>query len=201
MADKFKACLIEGCNKNAHSRAQGARGWCRMHYSRWRAHGDPKGGRAYHFDAMAFMLKTVANPPNECVIWPYGIQGNGYGRVVYKGKVLGAHRLAWELYNKRKLRPGMLACHKPIECHNRSCMNPLHIREASRKENCEDMVLDGTRLLGEDTASAKLSASDVVRIRQLANHKSQTEIAKIFGVSVSNISRILSGQTWKHVGA
>lgn len=43
MATKFKSCSVEGCNGNSHSSAKGARGWCGMHYQRWKIHGDPLG--------------------------------------------------------------------------------------------------------------------------------------------------------------
>lgn len=40
MARAFKACSIDGCNRDAHA-AGGARGWCPKHYRRWRLNGDP----------------------------------------------------------------------------------------------------------------------------------------------------------------
>lgn len=33
---KSPTCTVDGCEQNAH-----ARGWCDMHYARWKRHGDP----------------------------------------------------------------------------------------------------------------------------------------------------------------
>lgn len=35
----FRECAVSGCDRNAHWKSKGARGWCLMHYKRWRAHG------------------------------------------------------------------------------------------------------------------------------------------------------------------
>jgi hypothetical protein len=40
VAERFKACLIEGCNNNAAKPGAG-RGWCTKHYQRWQSNGDP----------------------------------------------------------------------------------------------------------------------------------------------------------------
>lgn len=40
MAERFKACLVDGCNGNAAKPGSG-RGWCTKHYQRWQKHGDP----------------------------------------------------------------------------------------------------------------------------------------------------------------
>ena len=48
--------------------------------------------------------------------------------------------------------------------------------------------------------SAKLTADDVREIKSLTwNGQSQTEIAKVFGVTQSNINRIVHGFTWPEV--
>ena len=37
----MKQCTVDGCDKTAR-----ARGWCSMHYERWRKHGDPGSSKA-----------------------------------------------------------------------------------------------------------------------------------------------------------
>lgn len=44
MADDHKPCFVDGCNKNAHWRAKGAKGMCHAHYKRTLRHGSPTGG-------------------------------------------------------------------------------------------------------------------------------------------------------------
>lgn len=55
MAATFKACSLDGCNGNAATVAQGALGYCRAHYSRFRRYGDPLAGRA-----------APGSPPKPC---------------------------------------------------------------------------------------------------------------------------------------
>ena len=44
MADRFKACLADGCNKNAGKPGSG-RGFCAAHYRKLRRYGDPLAGK------------------------------------------------------------------------------------------------------------------------------------------------------------
>jgi len=60
---KQPICSIEGCGK-PHS----AKGYCRNHYRRWKAHGDPFGGRIY-----AQKEKTI------CIIPGCGMPSKGRG--------------------------------------------------------------------------------------------------------------------------
>lgn len=54
---------------------------------------------------------------------------------------------------------------------------------------------------GSGNGRAKLTKNDVIKIKQMLSMKehTQTEIAKIFGVDISIISKIKSGKLWKHV--
>lgn len=53
---------------------------------------------------------------------------------------------------------------------------------------------------GEKNGSAKLSNSDVIKIKELiASGKSLPYISRLFGVSKSAISKIKTGRTWSHI--
>lgn len=54
MADSSKTCSVEGCEKSVQ-----ARGWCSMHYARWRISGDP--GPAATFRPRATGLCSVSS--------------------------------------------------------------------------------------------------------------------------------------------
>lgn len=68
------------------------------------------------------------------------------------------------------------------------------------KENQHQRLVDGTATIGEKAFGAKLTADDVREIRRLhgqgLNHPT---LAKRFGVTYQNISRIVKGKQWKHV--
>ena len=57
------------------------------------------------------------------------------------------------------------------------------------------------KMNGEKNPKAKLTEEEVKEIKRLRREKnlSQSELAKIFGVTGCNISYILSGKTWGHV--
>lgn len=58
----------------------------------------------------------------------------GYGFFYYRNKTGGAHRFAFEIANGA-IPDGMEIDHT---CHNRSCVNPAHLRLATTKQNAEN---------------------------------------------------------------
>lgn len=146
---------------------------------------------------ISFLKRVVQSPPKRCVEWPFGVDRLGYGRVLWNGRQMPAHRASWELYHNRKMSPGMDACHAPRICHSRSCVNPLHIREDTRTSNMKDTIADGTVLRGAKNAQAKLSEVEAVAI--LSDHRPRREIAASFGVSVETVRSIKTGRRWAHL--
>jgi hypothetical protein len=67
------------------------------------------------------------------------------------------------------------------------------------KENGEDRVAHGMQARHEQHGMAKLSKEDVSEIRVLLKTKKQSEIARVFGVNPSVISRIKTGNAWAGV--
>ena len=156
-------------------------------------HGDPlylSKDRTPRGELMKFSRETVANPPKECVVWPYG-HSMGYGKVMFEKRVQQAHRVALILHsgkNPRKLH----ACHGP--CHNRLCINPLHLSWQTQLENSNDMLRDGTRLLGEQIHFAKLTEHQVRAIRN--DPRRHRIIAEDHGITENYVSSVKSGRDW-----
>jgi hypothetical protein len=57
------------------------------------------------------------------------------------------------------------------------------------------------RLRGEHHPQSKLKNDDIVQIRTLweVGHRNIKVIARNFGVSTTNIKKIVKGSTWKHL--
>lgn len=57
------------------------------------------------------------------------------------------------------------------------------------------------RRYGEQHPHSKLSNKDVTQIRELweIGHRNIRVMARNFGVSASNIRKIVDGKTWKHL--
>lgn len=135
--------------------------------------------------------------PNGCVLWTANTIPDGYGRLVIDRKSLLAHRVAWELANDRPVPPGMCVCHR---CDVPACINPDHLFLGTHADNMADMALKKRQPRiprGERHKASKLTDAIVRLIR--ADGRSQQAIADEYGVSQSNISRVLLGHTWRHV--
>lgn len=92
---------------------------------------------------------------------------------------------------------GMEACHNDGDRENNAVTN---LRWDTRKNNHADKVRHGTQLVGADHHSAKLDDRQVGLIKTLIAGGCQlTKIAGMFGVSVSTVSCIKVGKTWKHI--
>lgn len=122
-------CSIEGCAKPVKHR-----GWCGMHYQRWQRHGDPYAKTIARYGSFAdSFTANVSGGPDEngCILWTGATTAAGYGRVQARGDSAYAHRYAWEQAN-RALSSDELVDHI---CHNTRCVNPEHLRLATKAEN------------------------------------------------------------------
>lgn len=122
-----KSCSIEDCEKPTL-----ARSWCSTHYQRWREHGDPLGGgERYATPEEAFLARTEPLLWSGCVVWTGALDGSGYGRLQVNGRMVSAHRYAWER-ERGPIPDGMYVDHI---CYVRSCVNTEHLRLATPQEN------------------------------------------------------------------
>ena len=136
------------------------------------------------YDELRDMIDTDTD---ECIIWPYGRNGKGYGKLEVAGKTRNAHRLALELAKGVPPHPSMQACHGP--CRNRACINPKHLSWQTSQQNSLDKHRDGTMVAN----GAKLSPEQVseVRERYAAGGVSQKALAAEYGISQNGISNIV----------
>lgn len=72
------------------------------------------------------------NKTEGCWIWLGATQGKGYGTFSLAGKSQQAHRVAFMLIHGAFPLPNLTLDHL---CHNRSCVNPKHLRIATHQEN------------------------------------------------------------------
>ena len=124
----MKTCSIEDCENGGKLR----RGWCNKHYQRWRAHGDPlAGGTWYATPEEAFLARTEPLLWSGCIIWTGTLDRGGYGKLRVNGRMVKAHRYAWEREHG-PIPDGMFIDHR---CWQPSCVNVDHLRLATPQEN------------------------------------------------------------------
>lgn len=184
-----RTCTIDGCTTHVH-----CRGLCGAHYTRLRLHGDPLAGGPTRGHAIAFVKQAAASETDECIEWPYARTPDGYGQVVYQGKTYKPHRLALIFASGPPSAPGLDAAHAPVLCHNRLCVNPRHLRWATKAEQSADMVADGTRA---NQRRARLTPEAVRQIR--ADARPAREIAEEHGIAPGYVSQIKHRTTWAHL--
>jgi hypothetical protein len=147
------------------------------------------------------LLEMTRTPGDDCIVWPHGDNGHGYGILRVNGKPAPAHREALHVFSpapKGKVctisgewtsGDKLDAAHGP--CHNRRCVNPLHLSWLTRREN----IANGKR---DQNGHVKLDVEEVAEIRAAyaTGQYRQRELAEQYGVHNSQISRAVNGKTW-----
>lgn len=119
-------CAVDTCTAPRR-----ARGWCAVHYARWRRHGDPTVvERIYRDDEARFWSKV--DQFDGCWGWTGTVNAFGYAtlRIGDRGAAL-AHRYAYELL-VGPIPDGLVIDHL---CRVRSCVNPAHLEPVTPQEN------------------------------------------------------------------
>lgn len=184
------------CAECGELRPHYARGCCSPCYSRLR-HSGRLGShpRLRNTVSVETWLSTVRESPDECWLWPYNRDADGYGRTSISGVMRKVHNVAWEVL-VGEAPEGLQPDH---ECHNaaaasgscsggrvcvhRACANPRHIvwRPASenatseltasginkRKTHCiHDHPLEGGNLYIDSTGARRCRTCVRDRTRQ-----------------------------------
>lgn len=141
-----------------------------------------------------FWEKVEKSDITDCWLWTGAIgKETGYGYLGERSKVLGAHRVSYEIHFG-KIPEGLCVLHK---CDIRKCVNPSHLFLGTKAENSADMAKKMRSTIGERNPMAKLTESIVSEIRK--DTRVQHLIAKDYGVKQQAISKIKSGLRWKGI--
>lgn len=152
-----------------------------------------------------------------CWVWKAGRISSGYGMLRAQSVPLLAHRVGYEI----QIGPIPERLHICHHCDYRLCVRGLHLFTGTPKENYEDSRRKGRHAHGERHGSktrpfvpylkahpeealrgeahpmAKLTSDEVREIRAIGDALSPTELGRRYGVTRSNVYRILGGLTWK----
>lgn len=125
-------CSVDWC-----SRKSDKRGLCSAHYQRRRSGADMDAPfRVVHATPEeAFLAQTEPLLWSGCLAWMGALTGVGYGHLYSGGKMVGAHRYAWErVYGP--IPDGKFIDHT---CWVRSCVEVTHLRLATPAQNVQSL--------------------------------------------------------------
>ena len=154
-------------------------------------------------EELAARFWSYVDMSGECWVWTGARNSKGYGRDYGRfgvsGRMILAHRVAWELADG-PVPAGMFVLHR---CDNPPCVRRTHLFLGTNRDNALDREAKcrGASTKGEQNGRAALTADKVREIRKLCQAGVlQNDLATRFGVSHRQISYIISGTRWKHIG-
>jgi hypothetical protein len=184
-------CAVDGCSKRVF-----AGQYCGAHYRKNLRHGDPLAGGSEKGAVMRWLQANADHDGDDCLGFPFSSIEGYYSVSMGGGRWSKAHRVMCELRHGPP-RKGQLALHN---CHNKSCVNPKHLRWGTPKENMQDAILCGNVARGEKSSASKLDEEMVLQIRKRWDGgETLDEIAKDFPVTRGAIWMAATGRTWAHV--
>lgn len=117
-------CSIDGCDRTGKMR----RGWCSLHYGRWKRHGNPE----HHPPSVEERFWAKVNKTDTCWLWTASLDTRGYGQFgIRHGKLVRAHRYAYESL----AGPHDAGLELDHLCRVRRCVNPDHLEPVTHRTN------------------------------------------------------------------
>lgn len=130
-----------------------------------------------------------------CWTWTGARDKDGYG-VFWDGSRVRAHQYSWRLH-VGAIPDGHGVLHR---CDNPPCVRPDHLFTGTTPENMRDKVSKARQACGERVGRAKLTADDVVAIRdRYAAGATLKALGREYGVHFGTIWGICQRKTWKHL--
>lgn len=165
-----------------------------MHYMRMRRRGTTAATGTAPGAIQSFLKSAIETDSRDCLLWPYATTPQGYGSLRVNKKTTAPHRVVAKIVYGPAKQKRMEVAHS---CGNKLCVNPKHLRWATREENQADRVIHGTSNRGERQWKSKLTREDVLRIRNLSRQgMSSYKICETFSVASKTIRDIVSKKRW-----
>lgn len=137
-------------------------------------------------------------------LWIRGLDRDGYAAYSIRGYRTTGSYIALVAKLGRRLRPGMMSCHRWSLCHYRHCVNPDHLYEGTPKDNVRDMMEAGRMASFKGhTHPSKGRKRNSLTEEQALDAKFSTDsagsAARRIGCSVYHVRLIRKGVLWKHL--
>lgn len=153
----------------------------------------PKTTEQRFFDKIPSTLKD-----SQCWIWQGAVKSSGYGNFyVPPNKYVGAHVFMYEHYYAESVPKGMQVQHS---CHNKLCVNPLHLSIGTPKRNNQDSATALLFMHGDKNYNARLTELQALTAIYMASYgMCIADIATSLETPYSVVLRIIKEQRWTHL--
>ena len=138
----------------------------------------------------AFIEQALTIETNDCIVWPYSRQTDGYA--AFRGKIVS--RIVCERAHGKPPVPWFETAHNCRQ--SRACINPRHLRWDTRSGNMADTIPHGTQTRGAKIGWGKLTEKDVLEIRAQDGTIPRRQLADRYGVDKSTICLIANRKSW-----
>lgn len=187
------SCSIEGCDGKVKGH-----GLCNKHYQRWKRRGNTdvdieKGSRRAFFEEA-----LLSQEKDDCILWPYSRDDDGYASLNIDGVTYRASRLACVRVHGEAPTEEHQAAHSCGRGHF-GCINPHHLSWKTRIENAADKSAHGTAPIGEANGRCVITEEKAREILSLKGKVSYRRAAARFGVGSHIVRSIFEGRAWRHL--
>jgi hypothetical protein len=143
-----------------------------------------------------FLEKVEKDAPGGCWEWTAYKTSGGYGGFWTQSGDKHAHRISYRMY-VGPIPDDLVVRHL---CHNRTCVNPDHLKVGTQAANIQDSIERGTHTRGVDRVDG-FTEAEVRDIRRRYNETEITmaELAEEYDVSLPTISRVIRRLTYRYV--
>ena len=131
----------------------------------------------------------------DCWEWKNGCCRGEYGIFWFEGRAEGAHRVSWKL-EYGSIPDGFCVLH---HCDNPICVRPSHLWLGTHADNLGDMAEKDRSTHGEAHPQCKLREAQVLAIRQIGGSITQRLLARLFGISPTQVRNIIHRKQWVRI--
>lgn len=188
-----KVCAASDCPRSYHGR-----GWCLVHYARWRRYGTAD--LPARVDDVAERIARQVVRSDRCLLFTAGNFGDksDHRRISRLGRLELVHRVVWTLA-RGPIPAGLCVLHR---CDVGNCVNIDHLFLGTVTDNNKDRAAKGRSAVrrGSLCGQAKLTEWKVQEIRKrLRAGRTLHSLGAEYGVAWQTIGSIKYRQNWKHV--
>ena len=144
-----------------------------------------------------FLDEALRSNTDDCIIWPFYRTKAGYAMIARPKLTTASRYILMQTVGEPP--EDFQAAHSCGKGHL-GCVNPKHLRWASRQDNMDDKKIHGTLPIGSKNGRAIMTNESVVSLRlDRSLGWKVRDLAAKYGISRAAVGRIILGKAWAHL--